>query len=136
MLLLIHSVKISSDNMILPLILGYAIGKSMEKRRYAIVIGFILGAAMGLFSTYTLVPLLYPIFVGDAGLVVIPEFYSIGIMFLVPDFIIYTEIVYMLSRSYIIDLVFAVTGVVFVVLGTLLGSSHRTVRITTTFEDT
>lgn len=111
--------------MILPLISGYITGRWVSKKAYAIILGVLLGTVLGLISTYTLIPLLYPLYAGEVGLVVIPEFDSIGIMFLTPDFVIYTETIYMLTRSYIIDLVFLATGAFFAALGTLFGFTHR-----------
>lgn len=120
--------------MILSLITGYVIGRFVSKRSLAVAFGVLLGAALGLIATYTLIPLLYPILTGDAGLIVIPEFDSIGIMFLIPDFLIYTETVYMLTRSYIIDFVFLLTGAVFTTIGTWLGSAKRPEKGTAVFE--
>jgi hypothetical protein len=120
--------------MIFPLISGYIIGRWVSKKAYAIILGVLIGSVLGLISTYVLIPLLYPMYTGDVGLIVVPEFDSIGIMFLTPDFVIYTEIVYMLTRSYIIDLVFLVTGAFFTTLGTLFGSAHRIERNEVLFE--
>jgi hypothetical protein len=120
--------------MILPVITGYVIGRLLSKRSLAIVFGILVGAVLGLVATYTLIPLLYPIFTGDAGLVVIPEFDSIGIMFLLPDFIIYTETVYMLTRSYIIDFVFLITGAIFSAIGTWLGLRYHSVKSKEVFQ--
>ena len=121
--------------MILPLITGYVFGRIVRKKSIAIVIGLLLGTVLGLIATYTLIPVLYPIFAGDAGLVVIPEASAIGIMFLTSDFIIYFEIIYMPTRSFIIDLVFVVTGVFSAVVGTWFGSTYHTERKTTPFEE-
>ena len=121
--------------MILPLIIGYMFGKFVNRRFRAIAFGVLLGAALGLVATYTLIPLLYPIFTGDAGLVVIPEFDSIGIMFLTSDFVIYTETVYFLTRSYIIDLVLVFTGALFAALGVWIGSTRVTKKPIEPFEE-
>jgi hypothetical protein len=120
--------------MILSLIIGYVIGRIASKKSLALTFSVLLGALLGLTATYTLIPLLYPIFTGDAGLIVIPEFDSIGIMFLIPDFVIYNEIVYMLTRSYIIDFVFLFTGVFFTAIGAWLGSTPRIKKSTLVFE--
>ncbi len=119
----------------MPLVSGYIIGRLVSKKTYAIILGVLLGAVFGLISTYTFIPLLYPLYVGEVGLVVVPEFDAIGIMFLTPDFVIYTEIVYMLTRSHIIDLVFLTTGAFFTALGILLGSAHRIERNHVLFQE-
>jgi len=111
--------------MILPIVIGFVIRKIVSKKSQAFTVAALLGALMGLIATYTLIPLLYPMFAGDAGLVVIPEFDSIGIMFFIPDFIIYKETVYFLTRSYLIDSVFLITGVFFTTIGAWIGSTQR-----------
>ncbi len=90
---------------------------------------------MGLLSTYSLIPLLYPLFTGEVGLVVIPEFDSLGIMFFLPDFVIYTETVYMLTRSYIIDLIFLMTGISFTVIGTWIDLHQHKKAVTDAFQE-
>ncbi len=121
--------------MILPAIIGYVVGKYMNSRVLAFLLSVLLGIVLGLIATYTYIPLLYPLFSGEAGLVVIPEFDSIGIMVLLPDFIVYQEAVYMLTRSYVIDSVFLITGAFFAALGTWVGSANQTTKTTTLFEE-
>jgi len=121
--------------LILPIITGYIIGRLLDKRNQAFFVAIILGAAMGLLSTYSLIPLLYPLFTGEVGLVVIPEFDSLGIMFFLPDFVIYTETVYMLTRSYIIDLIFLMTGISFSVIGTWIGLHQHKKVVTDAFQE-
>jgi hypothetical protein len=122
--------------MILPIIVGFVTGRFVSKKSQAVLGALLIGAAVGLFASYTLIPLLYPIFTGDAGLVVIPEFDSVGIMFLLEDFVIYTETVYMRTRSYVIDLVFVLTGAIFSALGTWVSSSYHYKREIDPFADT
>lgn len=66
--------------MILPAIIGYVVGKYMNSKVHAFLLSVLLGVVLGLIATYTYIPLLYPLFSGEAGLVVIPEFDSVGIM--------------------------------------------------------
>ncbi|MFW9975777.1 MAG: hypothetical protein ACFFDQ_10950 [Candidatus Thorarchaeota archaeon] len=120
--------------MILPFVFGYLIGRFVGRKTLNIIIGLFVGVALGLSATYTLIPLMYPIFTGDAGLVVIPELRSIGIMILTPDFVVFTETVYMFTRPYIIDIVFALIGAISGVLGSWYGSIHRLEKITTVFD--
>jgi hypothetical protein len=120
--------------MILSVITGYVFGRFVYKRSLAVTFGVLLGVLLGLIASYSFLPLLYPIFAGEAGLIVSPGFTSIGIMFLIPDFVVYTEAVYILTRSYFIDVVFAGTGVIFASLGTWFGLSHRVERSKVPFE--
>ncbi len=120
--------------MILPFVLGYLIGRYVGRKTLNIIIGLLLGVALGLGATYTLIPLMYPIFTGNAGLVVVPELRSIGIMILIPDFVVYTETVYMFTHSYIIDLAFTSIGAIAGALGTWYGSIHRLDKNTTVFD--
>ena len=120
--------------MILPIIIGLIIGKFVSKRSLAIPIALLLGSAVGLIASYTLIPLLYPIFTGTAGLVVIPEFRVVGIMIFLPDFVVYTETIYMMTRSWIIDSVFVMTGAIFSVLGTWVSLSRQRIKLAGPFE--
>jgi hypothetical protein len=108
--------------MILPIILGFVIGRLVSRKSLVIVAALLLGSGIGLIASFTLIPLLYPFFAGSAGLVVIPEFHSVGIMVLTPDFIIYNESVYMMTRSQVIDTLFLLTGAVFSLIGAWEGS--------------
>lgn len=66
--------------MILPAVIGYAVEKYVNSRVPAFLLSVLLGVVLGLIATYTYIPPLYPLFSGEAGLVVIPEFDSVGIM--------------------------------------------------------
>ncbi|MHA3964786.1 MAG: hypothetical protein AM325_014745 [Candidatus Thorarchaeota archaeon SMTZ1-45] len=119
--------------MILPGIIGYVVGKYMSRKLHAFALGILLGIVLGLIATYTFIPLLYPVYAGVLGQIGIPEFDSIGIMVLLPDFVVYSESVYMFTRSYVIDSVFLVTGALFAALGTWVGTTHRAGNTTALF---
>ncbi|MFX1561163.1 MAG: hypothetical protein ACFFBL_11295 [Promethearchaeota archaeon] len=121
--------------MILPLFVGYITGSFTSKRSQAIGFGLLIGALLGLAASYTFIPLLYPIFAGKIGEVGIPEFNSIGIMFLLPDIVVYSESVYFLTRSIVIDLCLMMTGAATAVLGVWFGSIHYVKRIATPFKE-
>ncbi|MFW9963751.1 MAG: hypothetical protein ACFFCX_09320 [Candidatus Sifarchaeia archaeon] len=120
--------------MILPFVCSYLIGRFVSKKTLGVTIGILVGVALGLSATSAFIPLLYPIFIGETGLVVIPEYKSIGIMILIPDFIIYTETVSIFTRPYLIDFVFVLIGIFFSVFGTWYGSAHRLEKNTGVFK--
>lgn len=120
--------------MILPIIIGFVVGKFVSKKSQAVLGAVLIGGALGLIASSTLIPLLYPLFWGDAGLVVIPEAHAIGIMILFPDWIIYSEVVWR-TRTFVIDLVFILTGVVIGAVSAWVSSRNQDGRISTPFED-
>ncbi|MFW9812483.1 MAG: hypothetical protein ACFFF9_08500 [Candidatus Thorarchaeota archaeon] len=115
--------------MILPMIVGFVIGRVVSRKSLVLTTALLIGAGVGLIASYMFIPLLYPIFAGDAGLVVGPEFHSIGIMILTENFVIYKEAVYMMTRSYVIDLVFIMTGGIFSVVGAWEGTRNNLVHL-------
>jgi hypothetical protein len=121
--------------MILPIAIGFVVGRIVGRKSIAILSALLIGSVVGLIASYTLIPLLYPIFSGNAGLVVIPEFYSMGIMILHPDFVVYTETVYMMTRSQFIDLVFVLTGAIFSLIGAWGNSSNYSRKVVVPFEE-
>ena len=120
--------------MILPIIIGFVVDRFVSKKSQAVLGAILIGGVLGLIASNTLIPLLYPLFWGDAGLVVIPEAHAIGIMILFPDWHIYSEVVWR-TRTFVIDLVFILTGVVFGAVGAWIGSRHQDGKISTPFED-
>lgn len=111
--------------MILPIVTGYLSARFLSNRYHAVILGILLGGIMGFIASGASLPFLYPLFSGEAGLIVGPEFSSVGIMFLIPDFVIYREALYYLTQSYVIELVFVLTGILFAALGALYGSTHN-----------
>ena len=120
--------------MILPTIIGFVVGRFVSKKSQAVLGALLIGGALGLIASNNLIPLLYPLFWGDAGLVVIPEAHAIGIMILFPDWLLYSEVVWR-TRTLVIDLVFILTGVLFGAMGAWIGSRLQVGRISAPFED-
>ncbi|MFW9789023.1 MAG: hypothetical protein ACFFE1_15190 [Candidatus Thorarchaeota archaeon] len=120
--------------MILPITVGFVVGRFVRKKSEALLVAIVIGSVLGIVASNTLIPLLYPLFWGEAGYVIIPEARVIGIMVLIPDLVVYSEVVWR-TRTFVISLVFLLSGTIFSTLGAWMGSRLRGGNISNPFED-
>ncbi len=111
--------------MILPTILGFAIGRFVRKKVHVVILGLTIGVVVGLLAGLEIAPLLYPIMIIQIPWIGIPEIRRVGLVFWRPDFILFSESVHFQSYSILLTSTALMLSVVGVFLGVYLGLRSR-----------
>lgn len=104
--------------MILSIVIGYVVGRLVQHRYGAPLIVLAAGLIVGVLSGFWFVPLMYPLLVVEGTGVIIPENLELVLCFLVPEVVLYTDVV-LREFSLSISILFTMIGAS--VLGTLSG---------------
>lgn len=109
--------------MIIPLIVGYVIGKTYGKETKWMIFSAIVGIIMGIIGGLELVPFAYPLYVTrPLDWMGLPEYRPIAIYFGFPFYKIYQEVVLMTEFSPFIISIITVVCVVGIVMGQIVGN--------------
>jgi hypothetical protein len=111
--------------MILPIILGFVIGRFVRKKNHVLLLGLPIGVMMGLLAGLEIAPLLYPLMIIQIPWVGVPEIRRVGLVLGYPELILFSESVHFQSYSILLASTALVVSVVGVILGLYLGLMFR-----------
>jgi hypothetical protein len=107
--------------MILSFLLGVAVGRYLQRKVIAVLIGAAIGIGVGLLSGFGIAPLLYPLMITRLPWLGFPEYHRYGITVVLPDWVILQEVIYFLSYPYILISVLTALSTIFMMFGVFVG---------------
>ena len=109
--------------MIIPLIVGFLVGKTYGKELKWMIISLGIGITMGTIGGLELIPFAYPLYATQPlDWIGLPEYRPIAIYFGFPSYKIHQEVVLMTEISPLIISILTIVCVVGVLLGQVIGS--------------
>ena len=120
--------------MIVPIIVGFVIGRFVSKNNHVNILSLIAAVVMGLLAGFEIAPVIYPLMIIQIPWVGIPEIRRVALVFGVPDLILFSESVHFQSYSIILLGVAFVVSFVGVILGVYLGKRFRRSSIDSPWE--
>jgi hypothetical protein len=120
--------------MMLPIIVGFVVGRFVRNRKLIAALGLTIGIAMGLFAGLEWIPVLYPFLVVRIPWVGVPEIRRVGIAFAHPDLVLYAESIHFQSFSLFILPVLLAAGLIGAILGVYLGIRFKRSDVDTPWE--
>jgi hypothetical protein len=109
--------------MLIPLILGFLIGKSYGKEKTWMMISFLFGIIIGIIGGLELIPLVYPLYAArPPDWVGLPEYRPIAIYLVGPTIKIYQEVVLMTYTSLFVISILSIVSIVGVMIGQVIGA--------------
>ncbi|MGD9395912.1 MAG: hypothetical protein PVJ05_05755 [Candidatus Thorarchaeota archaeon] len=120
--------------MILPIIIGFVVGRFVIRRNPAHILGLILGVVMGIIGGLEVAPAVFPFMVVQIPWIGIPEIRRVGLVLGHPHVVLFAESINFQSFSLIILLILVAISIIGTIAGVYLGARYRGTEVGTPWE--
>ena len=120
--------------MILPIIIGFVVGRFVSKKTPALILGLILGVVIGLIGGLEVAPAVFPFMVMQIPWVGVPEIRRVGLVLGHPDVVLFAESIHFQSFSLIMLSILVAVSIIGTVAGVYLAARYRGSSVSTPWE--